>query len=47
MLFLRVSEISGEPELLVINVPRERIQVEEIQAIFLKPDMMLPESWAG
>lgn len=49
VLFLRRPDHqdSGLPELLVMNVPRERITVRDIQAEFVGPTDKVPDSWLG
>lgn len=45
VLFLRLGPESGEPELLVLNVPGEKIRSESIQTRFVKPGEALPADW--
>ena len=46
-LFLRVQADSGDPELLALNLPRERLSVGEIRTAWVDRRMTLPENWAG
>lgn len=49
VLFLRRSRDSDsdEPELLVMNVPQERITVKDIHADYVGPTDKVPDSWLG
>jgi thiamine biosynthesis lipoprotein len=47
-LFLRLAPDSpdAEPELLVMNVPQDRISIREIRAIYIGPGSPIPPGWA-
>lgn len=46
VLFLRIHPESGEPELLALNLPPQRLKVGDIRTTWVEPGMPVPEHWA-